>query len=428
MNNKKIMWSKLDTVAKAFPSTIKKSDTRVFRFSCQLKEEVDPVLLQTSLDRTIEDFPNFLCVMRRGFFWYFLENSQLRPIVSEESKPPCSEIYVSGRKNLLFEVTYYKKRINFEVFHSLTDGTGAMKFLQALVLYYLSEKHSDELGGKLLLPSDTSSIFEKADNSFDKYYQKEKNDKPQQPDKAFKIKGDRRENDNVLITEGIASVKQVIQVAHSYNATMTVFLTAVYIDAIVKEMPMLKRRLPISIGIPVNLRNFFPSETARNFFGIISVDYYPDEHSGEFSEIVSAVAKDFEDKITKENLSATLNMNSALERNPFTRIAPLFIKDFGIRIGRRFGDKRSTSLVSSIGRVEMPQEICKYIYSFNVCVATIDSQLFVCSFEDVLDMGFSSAFERTEIQMNFFRALTNMGIDVTINCNEFEEIEKRGEK
>ena len=42
-------------------------------------------------------------------------------------------------------MTYYKKRINFEVFHALTDGTGATEFLRELVKNYLHLVHKDEL-------------------------------------------------------------------------------------------------------------------------------------------------------------------------------------------------------------------------------------------------------------------------------------------
>ena len=35
-------------------------------------------------------------------------------------------------------MTYYRNRINLEVFHVLTDGTGAMNFLKTLVSNYLA--------------------------------------------------------------------------------------------------------------------------------------------------------------------------------------------------------------------------------------------------------------------------------------------------
>lgn len=114
-----------------------KRTTRVFRFYCELKEPVDGSILQSALDKTIDKYPVFLSVMRKGFFWYYLEKSDLKPKVKEEVDPPCLNLYIRDRKTLLFQVVYYKNRINFEVFHALTDGTGAIQFLKELVKNYL---------------------------------------------------------------------------------------------------------------------------------------------------------------------------------------------------------------------------------------------------------------------------------------------------
>ena len=84
-------------------------------------------------------------VLRKGLFWFYLEHRDIRPIVKEEKKPPCSRLYVPDKKNLLFQVSYYEKRINFEVFHALTDGTGAMHFLQELVINYLKKAHRNKI-------------------------------------------------------------------------------------------------------------------------------------------------------------------------------------------------------------------------------------------------------------------------------------------
>ena len=130
-------WRKLDNAALAFPLVTGKNDTRVFRFYCELKEAVRPEILQEALDQTMEKYPLFQAVLRKGLFWFYLERRDIRPVAREETKPPCSRLYIPDKKSLLFEVTYYQNRINFEVYHALTDGTGAMNFLLELVHNYL---------------------------------------------------------------------------------------------------------------------------------------------------------------------------------------------------------------------------------------------------------------------------------------------------
>ena len=97
-------WSRLDNAAKIFPSTSGKRDTKVFRFACELVRPVEEAILQQALDRTLEEFPGFLCVLKHGLFWYYLEASDQRPVVHPENQPPCSALYKQNEYTLLFDV------------------------------------------------------------------------------------------------------------------------------------------------------------------------------------------------------------------------------------------------------------------------------------------------------------------------------------
>ena len=141
MKNEYAQWRKLDNAALAFPAVTGKNDTRVFRFYCELKEEIKEETLQKALDRTMEKYPLFRAVLRKGLFWFYLERRDIPAVVKEEAGSPCSGLYIPDKKTLLFRVSYHKNRINFEVFHALTDGTGAMHFLQELVQNYLILRH-----------------------------------------------------------------------------------------------------------------------------------------------------------------------------------------------------------------------------------------------------------------------------------------------
>ena len=66
-------WRKLDNAAIAFPLVTGRNDSRVFRFYCQLKEEVDPDILQSALDQTMVKYPLFQADLRKGLFWFYLE-------------------------------------------------------------------------------------------------------------------------------------------------------------------------------------------------------------------------------------------------------------------------------------------------------------------------------------------------------------------
>ena len=60
-------WRRLDNAAKLFPAASSKRDTRVFRFYCELKEDIQQEILQKAVDRTLEKYPIFLSVLRKSF-------------------------------------------------------------------------------------------------------------------------------------------------------------------------------------------------------------------------------------------------------------------------------------------------------------------------------------------------------------------------
>ena len=49
---KRVEWTRLDNAAKIFPPTSNDKDTKVFRFVCELQDEVSPDILQLALDET----------------------------------------------------------------------------------------------------------------------------------------------------------------------------------------------------------------------------------------------------------------------------------------------------------------------------------------------------------------------------------------
>ena len=68
--SKKSEWKRLDNAAKIFPPTSSDKDTKVFRFTIELYEKIDPVILQEAVGLTMESFPFYKVVLRRGAFWY----------------------------------------------------------------------------------------------------------------------------------------------------------------------------------------------------------------------------------------------------------------------------------------------------------------------------------------------------------------------
>ena len=409
-------WRKLDNAAQAFPAATGKKDTRVFRFYCQLKEDIQADLLQKALEQTMEHYPVFSMVLRKGLFWFYLEQRDLPAKVEEEKRPPCSEIYVPDHKTLLFQVSYYKTRINFEVFHALTDGTGAMLFLKELVSNYLILCHPEEIFSKVSEDMLTETDFE--EDSFSQYYSSDAPRKRESKKPAFQLKGEKLQQEDMSITEVCIPVKEIHARAKAAGVSITVFLTAALIWAIHEEVPQNQAKKPIGLMIPVNLRNYFPSRSMANFFGWIEISCYFSAETT-FEDILGSVKEQFAKELSKDVIEAKLNDLVSLEKNPILRLVPLEIKTPFLLAGTTLGGRSITAIYSNVGIIRMPEEYRKYIQRFGLFASTDSLQLCSCSFGDEMVLSFSSKIPNGNIERNFVEKLKKEQVSCEIRENDF---------
>ena len=420
MDKSTVKWAKLENASKIFPATTNNRDTKVFRLSCQLKEEVDPIILQQALDITRESFPIYNSVLRRGFFWYYFEYKDIRAIVSKESLPLCAPIYHKDNRELLYRVFYYNKRISVEMFHALTDGAGVSWFMETLVYHYLSLKYKDEFLDDLPNISPKASISQKMRDSFEKNYRKKHSSTAKRKNKfkrAYILKGTRNFENKTKLIEATMSVKQVRDLCRRYNTTITVFLTSLLMYSIYKEMPSKMLDKPVVLSVPINLRQFFESYTARNFFSTMEIEYDFGNNSFELEEIIRYISNTFKENLREEKLDLYLERFMIVEKNPIARIIPLFFKDIALKVVNYMKDKTITSAISNIGQIKIHEQFNPYIDKFIVSVSSRRPQITMCSFDDNLVIGFSSPFEESDVERVFFQQLTKEGIDISISSN-----------
>ena len=417
---KRAYWRSLDNAAKLFSAASSPKDTRVFRFYCELKEEVKEEILQEALNQTIQKYPVFLSVMRKGLFWHYLEKSELRPVVREEYKEPCSSLYVRDKKTLLFEVTYYKKRINFEVFHALTDGTGATEFLRELVKNYLYLIHEEDLE-PVELSNQYLTVKDQEDDSFSRYYDPDFPRKKKKKIRAVQIKKGGKGYEELQINEASMSVKELLGIAREKKVSMSVLLTAAFICAIHEEMSRMQEKKPVILMVPVNLRKIFPSDSMLNFFGYIEPGYQFGGGKDSFEDVLEAVKLYFQENLSKEHMAGRMNELIAIEKHKILKWAPLELKNRCIRAGAKMAEQEVTAVLSNMSVVKMPEDYAQYIEKFGVYTSTNRTELCICSFQDTLSLGFTSRYDSTNIQRNFYRILKELGASVKVEEPDFPE-------
>jgi hypothetical protein len=417
-------WSRLDNAAKIFPPATTKNDTKVFRFSCELYEDVDADILGAALNASLEQFPFYRFIIRRGFFWYYFSKSNLTPQVREEYKPPCAPLYDVNRKNLLFEVTYWRKRINLEIYHALSDGAGALQFLRTIVFYYLLEKHRDSIDGTVQLDGNDASDEQRSRDAFDTFYSKRKTSgvftaMPRLP-WAYHIRGERFPESRLGVIEGHVSTGAMINKCREYGASISEFLTALLIYSIHEGMTIRDEERPVTITVPVDLRKYFTTPTARNFFSVINVSHNFSIQGTFFEAVMEQVKKSFKEQLAPERIQERLNQLLSLEHALYIKMIPLVIKTLVLKRAARKAAREASSSFSNIGKITMPSALVPYIRLFDIFNSGEYPKICLCSFGDNLVISFSSHFISSDIQRTFFRTLSAFGLDIEIVSNTVE--------
>ena len=172
-------WYKLDNVGTFYACLTNKKIPTVFRLTATLKEDIDHKVLLEALKKTLSILPIINVSLKAGFFWYYLEETNNKIEVLEDNGKICST-----KNNKLYRLTYYKNRINLELSHVLSDGRGSLEIFKILINNYLSLKYKL----KTKVNNTNSSLLEKVEDSFDKYYTSSK--KPSTNNKnIYKYKG-----------------------------------------------------------------------------------------------------------------------------------------------------------------------------------------------------------------------------------------------
>ena len=423
-HEKKLRWVGLDNAAKIYPAARTRSWINVFRLSATMKEEVDVAVLQSALDVTVRRFPTISARLRRGMFWYYLEQLPSAPEVRQENSFPLSPMTFKELQTCAFRTIVYKNRIAVEFFHSLTDGTGGMIFLKTLLAEYVTQKYGEhvprECGilGRLEEPS-----ADEMEDSFLRYAGSVAASR--QENTAFHLKGEREPDGYLHLTCFTLPVREVLDRAHDYGATLTEFLTAVMMRALIRvqesRVPLIHRRRPIKVLVPVNLRTIFPSTTIRNFALYTTPEVNPRLGEYTFEELVKAVHHRLGLDVNAKVMGARLTTNVNSEKSVVLQMMPLFIKNMAMKlVFRLFGECKSCLTVSNLGAVKLPDEVSKYIDRFDFVIgpqSQAPSNCGVLSFGDTLYINFIRNVVDSDLEREFHYALMEVGLRATVESN-----------
>ena len=415
---KELIWRKLDNSAKIFPLSSSRKYSSVFRLSAVMKENISPKLLEKAVNNALNKFEFFKVRLKKGFFWYYFEYTDKKVVIEEEKDYPCKYIDPNTNNDYLFKVTYFERKINIDIFHSLTDGNSAIQFFKEIVYQYIEIEYAKEFKDKLR--TDRKINFNAEDSYLKNYNKKVKNSSKSR--KAYILKGRKIPFDAIRATHEIIDLTKLKEVSKEKEVTITQLLTGILIKAIyLGNMKEINNNKPIKICVPVNLKKYFKSETINNFFSYITI--VADSKKIDFTnldQILNLVKNDFEELLKPDEIIKTMSSNVKLGNNFFIRIIPLFMKQIFVRLSYLEIRKYTTTTFSNIGRIGIISDYQKYIEDFFFLIAPERVEKIkcsTCSYEDKMFFTFTSILMQTNIENEFKNILEELGIHVEIESN-----------
>lgn len=422
---RKQQWMRLDNAAKIYPAALRKKWSNVFRLSATLSEPVDRDVLRAALDVTLRRFPSIGVRLRKGIFWFYLERVPEVPEITEEQSYPLVHMSYASIRECAFRVVVYKNRIAVELFHALTDGTGGMIFLKTLLAEYLSRKYGISVPNTdgVLCRMDEPSPAELED-SFIKNAGTVSAGRKEAT--AYRLTGTTEPDGFVHLTTFMLDAAEVKEKAHEHSATVTEFLTAAMMQAILRlqaeKVPHRSRRKPVKVLVPVNLRSLFPSKTLRNFALFITPELDPKLGDYSFDEICKAVHHRMGIDNTAKQMSMKIAANVNSEKSPILKVMPLFVKNAAMKaVFDAVGERKSCLCMSNLGNVRLPEVMRQYVTRMDFIIGVPSCSAYNCallSYGGTTYINLVRSIEEPELEMHFYKVLRELGIHVKVESNQ----------
>ena len=420
--SKKLRWLRLDNAAKIYPAARRNNWSNVFRLSITLTEEVDVGILQSALDVTVKRFPSIAARLRRGMFWYYLQQLPEAPPIRQEGAYPLTYMHRDEIRRCAFRVIAYKNRIAVEFFHSLTDGNGGLVFLKSLVAEYLQQRYGVVIPAvDGVLDRQEEPREEELEDSFQKYAAPVCASR--RASDAFSLTGTPEPDGRLNLICLKLPVEQVLRKARGYGVSLTAFMCAAMMQALLRlhEDTAPRDKNMIKVQIPVNLRRLFPSGTLRNFAMYTNPEADPRLAPYSFEELCRLVHHHMGLEVTAKRMGSMIATNISSERSMAVRLIPLFLKNIVMKIiFDLVGERKSCLSMSNLGMVKLPEEMAGYVTRMDFILGVQAQTPYNCgmvSYGDSLYINFIRGVQETGLEYRFFKVLQEQGLSVQAQSN-----------
>lgn len=408
---------KIDTASIMFSALSTKHWGRTFRFAAILKDEVDPDILKKAAEDLRTFFPCMYSSLRKGFFWNYQELTDELPEIRQEWARPLLPITKRNDSKPDFRLVYLKNRLAIECSHSLGDGKGVMIYFKRLL-----ERYTDLKNGETKAFSSSVTPEERSANAFSDYFVKGGEKAKDTLKKAYHF-SEKYEDDYLKLIFAMMPAEEIKSRAHQHAMTVTEYLSCVLILGVIRaaKEPI---KEPVTIAVPVNLRRFFETHSARNFTVQTHITFEPDGRQDiTLDEICEKTRNELKSQLKRDELQKTLNKFGSLAANPVLKIVPNVIKLPALRKIQKNTHNKFTTIFTNYGECVLDEKLSENVKRLefingdtrNYGLAVTCSCI---SYNGMLSLCFSMANRDTSFATECIRILTENGTKVRVESTD----------
>lgn len=259
---------------------------------------------------------------------------------------------------------------------------------------------------------------EKAELSDDYQRCASANQKPPAYTQTWQIPSEGPSDFTVFLTSKSFDANVVRDAARKYGVSITAFLSGIMLASVLE----IQTRYPesskaVQIMVPVNLRKLLPSRSLRNF-SLYALLRTPSEiPNPSLSALIRSCSEQFTDQNRAGYMSAAVSSTMSAQNHVLYRILPLSLKSWILRwFHRMIGEQTSCISLSNLGRIDLPEEMQKWVSGINMALTPRMASPYNCG-RNQLTIQFSRSCLEPALETIFFQ---NLDKEMTFNKSKTE--------
>lgn len=331
----------LDSSAVFHTAMMDENWLNTYRFGITLKEKIDPERLQYCVNQLVSKYPMICCKIKHNFFHHYTEPLE-QLMVQEDKHPLLRSVNFPNIQNQAITILYNENTIILEAFHAITDGHGAITYLKDLLrLYVLDSTFTTTNQPKISFTYDsfqqhkhhskTKKVYTNENGSFFRFHKRDNN----QP---------------ILATTLEIDTLKVRDIAKQYSCGINDLIITIFYRAILNAYDTQNKT--VSIQVPVNLRNHFPSDSLLNFTLCIITKIQNEYKDLSLEEMVQHIRSQVKDKNTKEYFEKEIAKVAKPQSNAIVKYIPLKVKSSFIKYYYLLMKEPSCLTITNLGRID----------------------------------------------------------------------------